>query len=245
MEDEHIDRFLTEFVGKPGLPALDLPEDFGMQEVRAEPKPIFRIEPLRGPGNRMSAGIWFEYPGETFSSLSAAETAYDPETRELVRRNIALERQAREALPPLPLRPLPRYLQDEGMEWEITTKALPTVLWTLTKLGWRVESKGALYRQPAEPQFSVTTGIDWFDVEGSVDFGPVKTSLPELLKALKRGETMVQLDDGSLGADPGGMAGTLRASGSHCNGRWWHTSIPQEPGAPARRHARGPALRRC
>ena len=48
----------------------------------------------------------------------------------------------------------------------------------------------------------MTTGIDWFELGGQVDFGGQAVPLPDLLAAARRGETMVTLGDGSMGMLP-------------------------------------------
>jgi superfamily II DNA or RNA helicase len=202
IKDEDIDAFLAELFLQPGLPALVLPGELQVEEIRAEPEPIFRVQPAREGSRELAGGLWFQYQDALFQATSPAEARYLPEARKLVRRDLSWERQARDSLAPLPLRSLPGYLQSEGMEWEISQKALPTVVWALTSRGWTVEGQGAIYRRPMEPHLSVTSGIDWFEVGGAVDFGTVKASLPELLKALKRGETTVILGDGSIGLIP-------------------------------------------
>ena len=72
----------------------------------------------------------------------------------------------------------------------------------LLEAGWRVEAEGKLYRQSGEIHIEVTTGIDWFDLEGGVRFDDQVVSLPRLLQALKKGENSIQLDDGTFGMLP-------------------------------------------
>jgi SNF2 family DNA or RNA helicase len=72
----------------------------------------------------------------------------------------------------------------------------------LTAEGWHVEAEGKLYRQPGEFKVSVSSGIDWFELHGFVDFGQQRASLPALLAALRRGDKTVTLDDGSIGMLP-------------------------------------------
>ena len=47
-----------------------------------------------------------------------------------------------------------------------------------------------------------SSGIDWFELDGGVDFDGKMVALPKLLEALSRGEQVVRLDDGSLGILP-------------------------------------------
>lgn len=50
--------------------------------------------------------------------------------------------------------------------------------------------------------FNVTSGIDWFDVEGMVEFGDTHASLKELRRAIRKKERYVKLADGSIGMIP-------------------------------------------
>lgn len=44
-----------------------------------------------------------------------------------------------------------------------------------------------------EMRAEITSGLDWFELNGEVDYGETKARLLQLLQALKRGETMVTL----------------------------------------------------
>jgi hypothetical protein len=81
-------------------------------------------------------------------------------------------------------------------------RTLPRVVRTLLAEGWHVEADGRLYRQPGAFHLAVTTGIDWFELHGTVAFGDTVAHLPELLAALRRGESVVQLGDGTFGLLP-------------------------------------------
>jgi len=65
-----------------------------------------------------------------------------------------------------------------------------------------VEADGGIYRRAGNFSLSVATGIDWFELRGGADFGGVNATLPQLLAAMKKGEGVVRLDDGSLGLLP-------------------------------------------
>jgi SNF2 family DNA or RNA helicase len=52
-------------------------------------------------------------------------------------------------------------------------------------------------------RLEVSSGIDWFDLHGTVDFGDGRSApFPQLLSAVARGEDVVVLDDGSVGLLP-------------------------------------------
>jgi SNF2 family DNA or RNA helicase len=48
----------------------------------------------------------------------------------------------------------------------------------------------------------VISGVDWFELAGTAEFGDVTVSVPKLLRALKHGEETVRLDDGTFGIVP-------------------------------------------
>ncbi|WP_395090606.1 SNF2-related protein [Armatimonas sp.] len=50
--------------------------------------------------------------------------------------------------------------------------------------------------------FNVSSGIDWFDVEGLVEFGETHATLKELRRAIRKKERYVKLADGSIGMIP-------------------------------------------
>jgi SNF2 family DNA or RNA helicase len=79
---------------------------------------------------------------------------------------------------------------------------LPELVSKLTGDGWVVEAEGRQIRRPGQFHLSVTSQVDWFELEGKVDFDGVAASLPALLAALHRGERYVRLDDGSQGMLP-------------------------------------------
>jgi hypothetical protein len=73
---------------------------------------------------------------------------------------------------------------------------------TLVPEGWHIEAEGKLYRQPSGFRIDVTSGIDWLELQGGADFEGQSVELPELLRALSRGDGMVTLGDGSYGLLP-------------------------------------------
>jgi SNF2 family DNA or RNA helicase len=69
--------------------------------------------------------------------------------------------------------------------------------------GWQVEAEGRPFRPAVSMRLEVTSGIDWFDLHGAVDFGDGRSApFPQLLAAVARGEDVVVLDDGSVGLLP-------------------------------------------
>ncbi len=57
-------------------------------------------------------------------------------------------------------------------------------------------------RQAPTISFSVSSEIDWFDVQAIVNFGELQVSLKDIRKALRKRERFIKLDDGSIGEIP-------------------------------------------
>ena len=55
-----------------------------------------------------------------------------------------------------------------------------------------MEAEGKAFRQPGATRVDVSSGIDWFELHAEVDYGDATATLPQLLEALRRGDTMVR-----------------------------------------------------
>ena len=87
--------------------------------------------------------------------------------------------------------------------WTLTPARLPKLVRELSSDGWLVEAEGKLVRSGGKFEVQIVSGIDWFDLRGGMDFGDGATAtLPDLLRAARRGESMVRLGDGSYGILP-------------------------------------------
>ena len=87
--------------------------------------------------------------------------------------------------------------------FRLTPRNLPRAVTSLLANGWRVEAEGKLYRNAGSSSLSVSSGIDWFELHGSLSFGEdLEVKLPQLLAALRRGQKVIALGDGSFGVLP-------------------------------------------
>jgi superfamily II DNA or RNA helicase len=203
--DEEREEFLGSLLVSPTLPAIELPEEWEYQEVVVPPRPCLKISaPEKRYGRinpRMTAELSFEYEGRSVVEKTLSRGIYDPSTRRFLRRDGALEKAAVEQMQEAGIRFIagswPGY-----EEWTLAPNKLPQVVRALTESGWKVTAAGKLFRQPGKSSVSVASGVDWFELHGAVTYGETTAQLPKLLAALKRGETMVILDDGSYGLLP-------------------------------------------
>ena len=143
-----------------------------------------------------------------------------PESNQLIRRDHSGEKSAQDRLFLLGFSQRHQYKQVSRLE--LKAPQLGRVVAQLLAEGWHVEADGKLYRQPGKVEIEVTTGIDWFELHGKVQFEDMHIDLPQLLAALKKGENTVVLGDGSLGMLPeawlkkyGLLAGMGKAENGH------------------------------
>ena len=77
----------------------------------------------------------------------------------------------------------------------------------LAQAGFEVYGEEALTsarvnRNKPTINFTVSSGIDWFDVQAVVNFGELEVGLKELRRAVHRRERFIKLADGTIGAIP-------------------------------------------
>ena len=101
------------------------------------------------------------------------------------------------AMPELRTRPLP----EPG--FKVKKNEVVNVIRTLLSKGWQVETDDKTISEGGDINISVSSGIDWFDLEADIQFASGQSvKLPELVKALKKGDPLVALKDGGLGIIP-------------------------------------------
>jgi len=195
------DSLLGVLLEMPRLPKLDLPEELQFEEVRPPVQPALSIR--RSPNSwerrMLHADFRLEYGGFTVSTADRSAAFADPAGR----RRIVRDRQAEEAATALLERTGFRQIYSAGGSvWTLSASSLPRAASLLTASGWRVEAEGKIFRTAGTFKIEVSSGIDWFELRGSVQFGDSSAPLPALLAALRRKEDSVPLDDGSVGILP-------------------------------------------
>jgi superfamily II DNA or RNA helicase len=198
---QQVDELMRSLVGAGTLPPLDLPTEQQYRQVRTTPQPGLRIrKPDRHfDSDLLVADVHFTYDGVRIEGASYGCGVYRPESHQLLLRDLPAEEAALQKLLSLGLQE-DRY--GDGAHLRLAPSRLPRIVATLVTEGWNVTADGSVYRRAGNFEVAVSSGIDWFDLHGAADFGGVKASLPQLLASLRKGESIVRLDDGSLGILP-------------------------------------------
>jgi SNF2 family DNA or RNA helicase len=154
-------------------------------------------------GNRLHGRVSFDYGRETLvESDDPRGGVFSLEDRRYLLRDREAETKARERMADFGVKVLPPNYSEKQGGWDIAPTKLPRIVRELIAEGWHVEAEGKTFRNPGEIKVQVSSGIDWFELHGTVDFGGATARLPELLAALRRGDNMVKLDDGAYGMLP-------------------------------------------
>jgi hypothetical protein len=208
--DSERDKVLEELLALPAVPPMELDDALKFEERRVTPRLGLRIVEQRDtPGEEsFQAHLLFDYGRGWLEDRANGSGIWLAEERVFLPRDLQVERAARETLKGLGLKPptfrqrIFRYADSGAAPLRLAAKTMPRAVRELLRAGWHVEAEGKAFRPPGATRVEVSSGIDWFELQAEVDYGDAKVSLPMLLEALRRGDNMVPLGDGSFGLLP-------------------------------------------
>jgi hypothetical protein len=198
---ENLREFVEDLYTLPGVPRLQLPEEAALEEIRPTAKPSFTIAAPEARDNtdELSGELTFDYAGRIVRPEDPRTGIVESDNRVTVRDRDA-DTAALRRLSSLGVRS--ERLRAKPREFRVPTAKLNDIVLNLVLEGWDVKAAGNIYRQPGQVSLSVASGIDWFDLHGSIDFGGQTASLPKLLQAVRKQQRTIVLDDGSIGVLP-------------------------------------------
>ena len=203
-EAQH-DAQLGRVLAGANIPPSELVESLALEEVDIRPVPRLTVRTPRqnwgAAADRVLADLEFDYEGSRVPFSQSGRVAVQGEQRRLIHRDEPVEAAAAALLENLGFKAANDIRLDPGT-LELPAKRMGQATRELVTAGWAVEAEGKLIRPAGEFKLAVTTGIDWFELGGEVDFGGQGIPLPDLLAAARRGEQMIALGDGSMGMLP-------------------------------------------
>lgn len=201
--DDQVFDFVAEVMQLPQAPAIELPPELSFEEKSPAFVPRLIVKPAADfrLAFELEAELGFDYDGHVIAHGKRGAAIILRKERCILHRQPEREQEAANRLRDLGLR--------ERLDWRsnkdrfvFAPRQLPAIVETLTGEGWHVEADGKRYRTASSTDVSVSSGIDWFELNGSAQFGDQRAQLPQLLSALRKGERTVVLDDGTLGLLP-------------------------------------------
>ncbi|MCI0441703.1 DEAD/DEAH box helicase [bacterium] len=203
---KQISDFLKESFSGRYLRILDLPEELSVKEIKlSHPQPCLTLPSVRQTMN-LAGHLSFIYQHEqiikNFEFDNPEPGEFNNEEGAVYYRDMEAESVAQNYLNNAGFKFVQRGYYESRSKWEISPRNFPHAVRKLIAANWRVEAEGKLFRSPGQIRINVASGIDWFDLDGSIDYGGVSATLPELLAAAKKGNNMLLLSDGTYGILP-------------------------------------------
>ncbi len=179
------------------------PENFELQRTTGRPQPCLTFEKPAPRSKFLEGRVLFDYGEKRRVAYAATNRGFlDWDAKEVIERDCAEERRLAEQLQDAPFRSF-RQAPDTGEPLvEASAIRFPELTRLLISRGWQVLADGAALRSPGAVSVSVRSGVDWFELDATLDFEGQTAQVPRLLEALRRGDDFVVLDDGSHGMLP-------------------------------------------
>jgi hypothetical protein len=174
-------------------------DDIRPQRIVGSPKPRIHIKAAAAQSNTLEVKVRFDYEGVMIPLTQRMPEFYDKRRRAVVQVDTAFHERSADLLTSLGVKIRQRYGETT---LALTTKKLPALVGRLIRDGWHVEADGKLYRTGSKFDFSIVSGIDWFELQGKAHFDQTSVDLPRLIQSLRAGECSIVLDDGTIGLIP-------------------------------------------
>ena len=198
--DRERDAVLARLLQLPSVPQMEIDEALRFEERKLPPRMGLKIKQERSDFRtpRYVAQFLLDYGAGWTEGAVESRGIWRAEERVYMVHDREAEAAAREKLGELGLRH-----EAGGVDrWSLTAKSLPRTVRELIEAGWHVEAEGKTFRTAGATRVAVSSGIDWFELHGEVEYGETTASLPQLLAAVRRGDSMVVLGDGTFGLLP-------------------------------------------
>jgi superfamily II DNA or RNA helicase len=203
VRDAEAAEFSFEAASGAHAPKLDWPQGLSVTVISEPPIPWLSLTARRGYRSGVVNGrLRFLYGDRVINWGQTQDSFSDFKARTVVQRDKQAEADAVSLLESLGLRQSPWYHAQDG-QWDLDgEERIRNVVATLASKGWKMELEGLRYRAPSGFSAALSSGIDWFELEGELDFDGQKIALPRLLEALHSGLNVVDLGSGELGMIP-------------------------------------------
>ena len=185
---------LTRLAQAPASPAVELDRKWNERITEQKPAPALRLE-LRAGGGAVPVQLLYLYGELEIPPDDPRELLFDSGKNQMFRRHRDSEKEWAARLP---------IELDHHGAGSLPAEIFAQVLSELAAEGWRIGTRDQKLRSGGRFAVKVESGVDWFDLGGSLDFAGEAIALPSLLQAVREGRGWVNLEDGSVGLLPPG-----------------------------------------
>ncbi|MCA9125511.1 MAG: DEAD/DEAH box helicase [Planctomycetales bacterium] len=179
---------------------LQIAPALGVGSQTCIPQARCQLSQAEYKGTGFAASFQAIYAEKAIEMDSSRRWWFDRGSSQIYKRNLSHEEQWLQSLPADDF--VVGHNRDFARELQLKPDRFLQVVSQLRDAGWEVVANGAAIKIASNFNISVTSGLDWFDLQANAEFDGSQASLPELLKALKAGERFVRLDDGTCGMLP-------------------------------------------
>lgn len=200
-----VEEFIRTIYADSLSPELSVPESLQWKAEKHEPKvKVLFFSPSKTSTPRgLNLDLRFIYGPKEVSASDPSPHLVDSKEKKLVLRDHKKERECKTRLRNLPGIVFSESETGEEVPSRIEWDSFSAVADQLLKWGWAVEAKNKAVRASTDFEMRITSGLDWFDLQGSAKFGDGgSVDLPTLIAALQAQEQLIVLGDGSLGMIP-------------------------------------------
>ncbi|MBK7891791.1 MAG: DEAD/DEAH box helicase [Bdellovibrionales bacterium] len=195
--------FLNELRQTPSCPRLEFDDACGWRHETPVPIPTLALNaPEAASVRRIPFQVYFEYPservlpgasraaGDLFLSLNASACVVEL-------RNSQFEEAAIRGLIELS-----GVSVDARGAGAVARESFSDVVSDVLQRGWQVEASGKPFSLASDFNISLTSGVDWFDLNGDIQFANEAVGLPAILAAKESGSLVLKLKNGGYGLLP-------------------------------------------
>ena len=196
--EEDREDVVRELLRFPRTPRIAAP---GVEmEVADPPQPRLVVQPRSGGRRQLDATAYFRY-GDDEVEAGAGESGLEVSPGRFVMRDRDVEDELIRTVSRAGA-VVERGAPDSAVSIRVPVGQLTSLVDELLRQGWIVEAEGHRRRRFQDIRMSVSSGIDWFDLDGTVVFDDKEVKLARVLTAMRKGTDLIQLGDGSVGVLP-------------------------------------------
>lgn len=200
------EEFFSTLVELPALPSLQLHENLSDWTISTpEPTPAITISGIDPRIRRAHTEAVFIYEGQRIPRQQRTSGLVLNDNKSIILRNNSSEREWLRKLFTLGAE------SDPGDTIVLRGSSIPELELKLVEMGAIVERDGVRLRKAGKSHLRLSSGTDWFEVDGEIDFGDCKVNLQQVLTAVREKSYKVELPDGTLGVISASEARSFRA----------------------------------